>query len=63
MEILSAQGGAFSEFYLKKLLPNETRLAARLDRPGRLFRGCSCPERNGPAGRRIPDGGGSGLES
>jgi hypothetical protein len=34
MEILSVQGGAFSEFYLKKLLPNETRLAARLDRPG-----------------------------
>jgi len=34
MEILSVQGGAFSEYYLKKILPNENRLAARLDRAG-----------------------------
>ena len=34
METVSIQGGAFSEYYLKKLLPNESRLAVRLDRTG-----------------------------
>ena len=34
MEILSVQGGAFSEYYLNKILPNENVLAVRLDRAG-----------------------------
>jgi hypothetical protein len=34
MEVLQVQGDAFSEYYLHKILPQETKLAARLDAPG-----------------------------
>jgi len=34
MDVLQVQGDAFSEYYLHKILPQETKLAARLDAPG-----------------------------
>jgi hypothetical protein len=34
MDILQIQGDAFSEYYLRKILPQETKLTARLDAPG-----------------------------
>ena len=34
MEVLQVQGDAFSEYYLHKILPQETKLGARLDAPG-----------------------------
>src|ERR1017187_1414445 len=34
MDVLQVQGDAFSEYYLRKILPQEAKLAPRLDGPG-----------------------------
>jgi hypothetical protein len=34
MDVLQVQGDAFSEYYLHKILPQEAKLAPRLDAPG-----------------------------
>lgn len=34
MDVLQVQGDAFSEYYLRKILPHEAKLAPRLDEPG-----------------------------
>src|SRR5215471_17967595 len=34
MEVLQVQGDAFSEYFLKRILPSESKLLPRLDAPG-----------------------------
>lgn len=43
MDVLQVQGDAFSEYFLNKVLPQEPKLAPRLDNPGadRAWRDCS----------------------
>src|ERR1039458_2827029 len=48
MDVLQVQGDAFSEYYLRKILPQEAKLAPRLDEPGaeRIWRPITNLHRN-----------------